>query len=219
MKLGKILTIILTASIVIFISLYSHFSIVNNLNNKMDSIRKDINKNSLNINKVKKKLDSLHIYKNITATMYHPTKSQCWGDPTILADGTKINPYSASEYNYIAVSRDLLKKNGGRLEIDDYVYISVNNGGSLYKVKEKIKYDIEEKDNFASSKSGIYKVKDKMAWRLDNGTPIRNKIDFLESIGTKEYKINSVAIVKLGKRNCERFIDRSSELIKRRYNE
>ncbi len=139
MSLDKIFTIILTSVIIIFISLYSHFSMVNNLNSKIDSIKKNINENSIDIHKIKNKLDSLYIYKNITATMYHPTKDQCWGDPTILADGTKINPYTASKYNYIAVSRDLLKKNGGKLEIDDYVYINVNNGGSLYKIKKNRK--------------------------------------------------------------------------------
>lgn len=200
MDLDKIFTIILTLVIIIFISLYSHFSMVNSLNGKIDSIRKNINENSIEIHKIKMKLDSLYIYKNITATMYHPTKNQCWGDPTMLADGTKINPYTASKYNYIAVSRDLLKKNGGKLEIDDYVYISVDNGGSLYKIKEKIKYDINEKDSFKNNKSGVYQIKDKMAWELGGGIPIRNKIDFLESIGTKKYKLNNVTLIKLGKR-------------------
>ena len=44
---------------------------------------------------------------DVTVTMYHPTKNQTDSTPDITADGTKINIWKASEYRYVALSRDL----------------------------------------------------------------------------------------------------------------
>ena len=45
----------------------------------------------------------------VTATMYQPVASQCDSTPLITANGSKINPKTASRKKWIAVSRDLLK--------------------------------------------------------------------------------------------------------------
>lgn len=50
------------------------------------------------------------VITHVTLTSYNPVKSQCWGDPTITANGTKINlkKLKRKQIKYCAVSRDLL---------------------------------------------------------------------------------------------------------------
>lgn len=104
----------------------------------------------------------------VDATMYHPVAAQTDDTPTITADGTKIDPYHTSELNIIAVSQDMLERNGGFLNYGDTVVI--NNAGH---------------------KNGTYTIHDCMAsyWT--------NKIDFFESVGTPIYKFNAVEIEKI----------------------
>lgn len=47
----------------------------------------------------------------VSATKYHPVRSQCSGNPLITADGSKINlsKLKAGKLRWIAVSRDLLR--------------------------------------------------------------------------------------------------------------
>ena len=47
---------------------------------------------------------------DVVVTMYHPIKGQTDSTPDILADGTKITIHKASEYRYVAISRNLLKR-------------------------------------------------------------------------------------------------------------
>lgn len=107
---------------------------------------------------------------NIYATMYHPVKSQCQGNPTRLADGTYIRKDRASTYDYIAVSRDLLEINGGKLSIGDIVKVMG-----------------------AGHKNGIYQVRDTKDYDSQNGK-ITRSIDFLETPGTSQYTYNNVII-------------------------
>jgi len=104
----------------------------------------------------------------VTATMYNAEIGQCDKDPLTTAGMYKINPEKASEQNWIAVSRDLLKRWGGNLDYGDKVVIK--NAGH---------------------KDGIYTIVDTMNKRF------RNKIDFLETKGTKLYKYDNVLLAKL----------------------
>lgn len=47
----------------------------------------------------------------VTAAKYHPVKNQCYGNPFITADGSKINlsELKSGKIRWIAVSRDLLR--------------------------------------------------------------------------------------------------------------
>lgn len=47
----------------------------------------------------------------VSATMYHPVKSQCYGNPLVTADGSRIDLASLKEgkTRWIAISQDLLK--------------------------------------------------------------------------------------------------------------
>ena len=107
------------------------------------------------------------IFKQVKATMYHPVEEQCDDTPLITADGSKIDPYNVSDWNWIAVSQHMLKRNGGPLNYGDTVYV----------------FGTEHKD-------GMYIVKDCMNKRKTN------QIDFLESLGTPQYRYDDVVIAR-----------------------
>jgi 3D (Asp-Asp-Asp) domain-containing protein len=104
----------------------------------------------------------------VTATCYYPVTSQCDSDPLVTAGMYKINPDSASEYKWIAMSRDLIKRWNGNF-----------NYGDLVEIRG------------AGHKDGIYKVVDTMNKRFTN------RIDFLEKTGTKQYKFEDVTLTKI----------------------
>lgn len=105
----------------------------------------------------------------VTATMYNAVPSQCDDDPYITAGMYKINPDKASQHKWVALSRNLLKRWGGDFEYGDIIYISG-----------------------AGHKDGKYKVVDTM------NSQFKNRIDFLETAGTKMYKFKNVTIEKIG---------------------
>ena len=104
---------------------------------------------------------------DVTVTMYHPVRHQTDRTPDVLADGTKITIHKASEYRYVAVSRNLLKRWGGWLDYGDFIVLKGTDG-----------------------KDGVYQVKDTMNKRFVN------RIDILESPGVKQYKFDNAKIVK-----------------------
>ncbi len=110
----------------------------------------------------------------VTVTTYNPTKEQCDDTPLITADGSKIDPYKVSSWNWIAVSQHMLTRNGGPLNYGDTVYI----------------FGTEHKD-------GMYIVKDCMNKRKTN------QIDFLESLGTPQYKYDNVVIARFPQENLD----------------
>ena len=68
--------------------------------------------------------DKLNEYEtegmHVTVTMYQPVRYQTDSTPNILADGTRIRTQDASNYKFIAVSRNLLKRWGGWLDYGDF---------------------------------------------------------------------------------------------------
>ena len=103
----------------------------------------------------------------VTVTMYHPVSYQTDSTPNILADGTRIRVNKASEYRFIAVSRNLLTRYGGWLDYGDFIYLRGTDG-----------------------KDGMYQVRDTMNPRFVN------RIAILESPGTKPYKFDVAEIAK-----------------------
>ena len=131
----------------------------------IDSLEDDRVRLQLRIDELENgiRLDGL----DVTVTMYHPVKHQTDRTPNILADGTKITIHKASEYRYVAVSRNLLKRWGGWLDYGDFIVLKGTDG-----------------------KDGVYQVKDTMNKRFVN------RIDILESPGTKPYKFTDAKIKK-----------------------
>ena len=74
---------------------------------------------------------------NVTVTTYNPTKQQCDDTPNITADGTKIKPWRATEYRYVALSRDLLSRWGGPFDYGDYIVIEgTGKWDGVYQVRD-----------------------------------------------------------------------------------
>ena len=113
-------------------------------------------------------------YIEVKATMYHPVEAQCDDNPLVTADGSIIDPYNVSEWNWIAVSQDMLIRNGGPFNYGDSVYI----------------YGTKHKD-------GIYYIHDCMNKRKTY------QIDFLENIGTPQYRFDNVVIAKFPQDNLD----------------
>ena len=115
--------------------------------------------------------DKLNIYETegmiVTVTMYQPVRYQTDSTPNILADGTRIKTEQASNYKFIAVSRNLLKRWGGWLDYGDFILL-LGTG----------------------HKDGVYQVKDTMNPRFVN------RVDILESPGVKPYKFDKAKILK-----------------------
>jgi len=115
--------------------------------------------------------DKLNEYEtegmHVTVTMYQPVARQTDSTPNILADGTRIRVGEASNYKFIAVSRNLLRRWGGWLDYGDFILLKDTDG-----------------------KDGVYQVRDTMNPRWVN------RIDILESIDVKPYKYDNAKITK-----------------------
>jgi len=129
----------------------------------------DINKLlRLENEKLRKRLTSLLPSTTVVkVTMYHPVSNQTDSTPNITADGTIIKVNNASDYRYVAVSRNMLVNYGGFLAYGDYVFVD------------------------AGIKSGVYQVRDTMARRW------MNRIDILETPGVKPYKYKEASIRRI----------------------
>ena len=108
------------------------------------------------------------IVADVTATMYNAVENQCDSDPLTTAGIYQIDPKKASDHKWVALSRDLLKRWGGRFNYGDT--IRIENAGE---------------------KSGVYTVVDTMNPRFTK------KIDILETKGTPLYKLDNVRITKI----------------------
>ena len=103
----------------------------------------------------------------VTVTMYQPLRYQTDSTPNILADGTRIRTERASNYKFIAVSRNLLKRWGGWLDYGDFILLKGTD-----------------------HKDGVYQVRDTMHKRWVN------RIDILENVGVKPYKFTEATLHK-----------------------
>ena len=104
---------------------------------------------------------------DVTVTMYNPSEEQTDSTPNQTADGTIINPDRASEYRYVALSRDLLRRWGGPFNYGDYVMIKGTDG-----------YD------------GVYQVKDTMSPKFIN------RVDILRTSGAKWFKFDNAVLYR-----------------------
>ena len=137
-----------------------------------DSLIKDTTVEGLKLAQLlatkEKKIEEYENNKHqVVVTMYHPVAEQTDDTPNITADGTVIKISKASEYRYVAVSRNMLTRYGGFLRYGDYVWVD------------------------AGKKSGVYQVRDTMNARFTN------RIDILESPGVKPYKYDDASMRKI----------------------
>jgi hypothetical protein len=104
----------------------------------------------------------------VDVTMYQPTHYQTDKTPDITADGTRIRISKASEYKFVALSRNLLKRWGGGFDYGDFIYIKGTK-----------------------DKDGVYQVRDTMNPKWVN------VVDILESTHVQPYKYENVHIYKM----------------------
>ena len=74
---------------------------------------------------------------DVTVTTYNPTRQQTDSTPNQTADGTIIKPWLATNYRYVALSRDLLSRWGGPFDYGDYIVIEGTDGwDGIYQVRD-----------------------------------------------------------------------------------
>ena len=161
--------------------------IINSFTNKTDSLNYKINKlsNEISIQNYKylnlkeflnDYLENPYIFtryfRSMNVTGYHPVKEQCDNDPEITADGTKININRAGEHRFVAISRDLLERWGGKVKYNDYI---------LLKGTPNEKYD------------GIYQVHDTMNSRH------KAWIDILLTPGESSFYFKNITMYQINK--------------------
>lgn len=105
--------------------------------------------------------------KDVTVTMYNGLPGQTDDSPTVTATGHKFDPNNVSHEKIVAVSRDLLRKNGGPYEMGDSIRLSGTG-----------------------DKDGTYVIKDKMGKRW------QKRIDILEDISSPLYKYTGATLTR-----------------------
>tara|TARA_B100000287_G_scaffold355555_1_gene346176 strand:+ start:100 stop:615 length:516 start_codon:yes stop_codon:yes gene_type:complete len=104
----------------------------------------------------------------VDVTMYQPVYPQTDRTPNITADGTRIRIDKASDYKFVALSRNLLKRWGGPFDYGDFILLKGTDG-----------------------KDGVYQVRDTMNPKWVN------VVDILESTNISPYKFENCDIFKL----------------------
>jgi hypothetical protein len=113
----------------------------------------------------------------VDVTMYQPVYPQTDMTPNITADGTRIRISKASNYKFVALSRNLLKRWGGPFDYGDFILLKG-----------------------AGKKDGVYQVRDTMNPKWVN------VVDILESKHVEPYKYTDAHIFKLPWINKEKEI-------------
>ena len=156
------------ASILVVILINAFYSVNIFQNNKefyVDEMNKLLEKNKV----IQTELNEFHKYGiEVDVTMYQPVYPQTDKTPNITADGTKIRISKASEYKFVALSRNLLKRWGGPFDYGDFILLRGTD-----------------------HKDGVYQVRDTMNPKWIN------MVDILESTDVKPYKYVDAQIYKM----------------------
>ena len=153
----------------VFITLMNGFVSVNMFKQQSGFYSNEVDKLLTDNKKLHTELTEFYKFGvEVDVTMYQPTLYQTDDTPNITADGTKIRIKRASEYKFVALSRNLLKRWGGGFDYGDFIYIKGTK-----------------------DKDGVYQVRDTM------NPKFVNYVDILESVTVKPYKYENVHIYKM----------------------
>ena len=141
-----------------------------NMMTKHSSMYKESSDSLMVMNqKLHSELEQFYKYGiEVDVTMYQPDNIQCDDTPNITADGTRIRIHKASEYKFVALSRNLLKRWGGPFDYGDFILVKGTK-----------------------NKDGVYQVRDTMNPKWVN------VVDILESFDVRPYKYENVHIYKM----------------------
>ena len=155
----------------VFITLMNGFVSVNMFTNQSKFYSEEVDK--LLVENVNLHDDLSEFYKygiEVAVTMYQPVYPQTDRTPNITADGTRIRISKASEYKFVALSRNLLKRWGGPFDYGDFILI---------------------KGTPDRHKDGVYNVRDTM------NPKYVNYVDILESTNVLPYKYENVHMYRM----------------------
>ena len=145
---------------VVLVTLLNGFVSVNLFKQQNNFYTNEVNK-LLNDNQtLHTKLKEFYKYGvEVNVTMYQPVYRQTDNTPDLTADGTRIRIHKASDYKFVALSRNLLKRWGGPFDYGDFILIKGTK-----------------------TKDCVYQVRDTM------NPKYVNYVDILESLNVKPYK-------------------------------
>ena len=155
----------------VFITLMNGFVSVNMFKQQGIFYSTEVDKILMDNKKLHSELTEFYKFGvEVDVTMYQPTHYQTDTSPDITADGTRIRISKASEYKFVALSRNLLKRWGGSFDYGDFILIKGTEDGH---------------------KDGVYQVRDTMNPKWVN------VVDILESTHVQPYKYENVHIYKM----------------------
>ena len=159
-------TVITSIIVVVLINAFYSVNIIrNNKEFYVAEMNKLLEKNEV----IQAELNEFHKYGiEVDVTMYQPLLLQTDSTPNITADGTHIRISKASEYKFVALSRNLLNRWGGPFDYGDFILIKGTD-----------------------HKDGVYQVRDTMNPKWVN------MVDILESENVKPYKYVGAQIYKM----------------------
>ncbi len=153
----------------VFITFMNGFVSVNMFKQQGNFYSSEVDKLLIDNEKLHNDLSEFYKYGVVVdVTMYQPVYPQTDMTPNITADGTRIRISKASDYKYVALSRNLLKRWGGPFDYGDFILIKGT-----------------------PDKDGVYNVRDTM------NPKYVNYVDILESTNVKPYKYENVHIYKM----------------------
>ena len=154
---------------VVLVTLLNGFISVNLFKEQNKFYTNEVDKLLIDNQKLHTELEQFYKYGvEVNVTMYQPVYPQTDNTPDITADGTRISINKASDYKFVALSRNLLKRWGGPFDYGDFILIKGTK-----------------------NKDGVYQVRDTM------NPKYVNYVDILESINVKPYKYENVQIYKM----------------------
>ena len=154
---------------VVLVTLLNGFISVNLFKQQNLFYTNEVDKLLVDNQKLHTELEQFYKYGvEVNVTMYQPVYPQTDNTPDITADGTRIRINKASDYKFVALSRNLLKRWGGPFDYGDFILIKGTK-----------------------NKDGVYQVRDTM------NPKYVNYVDILESINVKPYKYENVQIYKM----------------------
>jgi len=152
----------------VFITFMNGFVSVNMFTNQSKFYSGEVDKLLVENKDLHNDLSEFYKYGvEVDVTMYQPVYPQTDSSPNITADGTRIRISKASEYKFVALSRNLLKRWGGPFDYGDFILLKG-----------------------AEDKDGVYQVRDTM------NSKWVNVVDILESKHVKPYKFTNANIFK-----------------------